>query len=111
MWASCWCHILDSEIVRDFRMALVLAVEGALGVEEAGGFVDTIVGSAICTLWLTLFLLFPFLVVDKSVVVGTMVYMLLISFPARMQEDGKVVVHVSAWNIVVHPGKIQLVDQ
>jgi len=44
IWASRWCHILESEIVRDFCMDLVLAVEGALSTEEAGRFVGANVG-------------------------------------------------------------------
>ena len=55
--------------------------------------VGSIVGSAIITLELSLFLFFPFSVVDKSAVVGTMIYMPLISFPARVQEDGEVMEH------------------
>ena len=93
IWASRRCHIVDSEIVRDFRVDLVLAVEGARGADEAGGFVDAIVGSAISTLELSLFLFFLFSVVDKSVVAGTMIFMPSISFPARVQEDGEVKEH------------------
>jgi hypothetical protein len=109
---------------------LVLAVKGALRTEEAGGFVDaivgsivdsivgsivgsaiigsivgSIVGSAISTLELSLFLFFPFSVVDKSAVAGTMIYMPLISFPARLQEDGEVMEHLPFRNIVVCPPK------
>ena len=93
IWASRRCHILDSEIVRDFRVDLVLAVEGACGADEAGGFVDAIVGSAISTLELSHFLFFLFSVVDKSAVAGTMIFMPSISFPARVQEDGEVKEH------------------
>jgi hypothetical protein len=110
---------------------LVLAVKGALRTEEAGGFVDaivgsivdsivgsivgsaiigsivgSIVGSAISTLELSLFLLFPFSVVDdRSAIAGTMIYMPLISFPARLQEDGEVMEHFPFRNIVVCPPK------
>ena len=103
----------------------------ALRTEEAGGFVDaiiglivdsivgseivgpivgsaiigSIVGSAISTLELSLFLFFPFSVVDKSAVVGTMIYMPLISFPARLPEDGEVMQHFPFRNIVVCPPK------
>jgi len=49
--------------------------------------------STISSLELSLFLFFPFLVVDKSAVAGTMIYMPLISFPARVQEDGEVMEH------------------
>jgi hypothetical protein len=51
------------------------------------------VGSSICSLGgeVYLFLFLPFSVVDdRSVVAGTMIYMPLISFPARVQEDGEV---------------------
>jgi hypothetical protein len=106
---------------------LVLAVKGALRSEEAGVFVDaivgsivgsaivglivgfaiigSIVGSAISTLELSLFLFFPFSVVDKSAVAGTMIYMPLISFLARLQEDGEVMEHFWFRNIVVYPPK------
>jgi len=47
IWASLQCHSLDSGIVRDFRVDLVLAVKGALRTEEAGGFVDAIIGSIV----------------------------------------------------------------
>ena len=99
-------------------MDLVLAVKGALGTEEAGGFVDAIVSSivysivgcaivdsisdsAISPFELSLFLIFPFSEVDKSVGAGTMIYMPLISFPAWLQEDGKVMEHFPFRNIVV----------
>ena len=78
IWASRQCHSLDSKIVRDFRVDLVFAAVGALGGE------------------LSLFLFFPFSVVDDSsavVVAGTMIYMPLISFPVRVQEDGEVMEH------------------
>jgi len=76
-WASRRCHCLDSKIVRDFRVDLLFAAVGALGGE------------------LSLFLFFPFPVVDdRSAVAGTMIYMPLISFPARVQEDGKVMEHL-----------------
>jgi hypothetical protein len=132
IWASRRCHSLDSGIVRDFRVDLVLAVKGALRSEEAGVFVDaivgsivgsaivgsivgsaivgsivgfaiigSIVGSAISTLELSLFLFFPFSVVDKSAVAGTMIYMPLISFPVRLQEDGEVMEHFPFRNIIV----------
>jgi len=128
IWASRRCHSLDSGIVRDFRVNLVL---GALRTEEAGGFVDaivgsivdsivgsaivgsivgsaiigSIVGSAISTLELSLFLCFPFSVVDKSAVAGTMINMAVISFPVRLQEDGEVMEHFPFWIIVVCPPK------
>jgi len=77
IWANHRCHSLDSKIVRDFRVDLVFAAVGALGGE------------------LSLFLFFPFSVVDdRSAVAGTMIYMPLISFPARVQEDGEVMEHL-----------------
>jgi len=42
-WASCWCHSLDTRIMRDFRVDLVLPVIVALRTEEAGGFINAIV--------------------------------------------------------------------
>jgi len=91
IWAGRRCHILDSRIVRDFRVDLVLAVEGAVRTEESGGYVDAIVGvsgdsilglvigSVISSLEseLSLFLLLPFSVVDDRIAVaGTMIYVL-----------------------------------
>jgi len=79
IWADRRCHSLDSKIVRDFRVDLVFAAVGALGGE------------------LSLFLFFPFSIVDDRsavVVAGTMIYMPLISFPARVQEDGEVMGHL-----------------
>jgi hypothetical protein len=89
IWASRWCHSLD------FR------------IEEVGGFVDAIVGvsedsivglvgSVISSFEneFSLFLFLPFSVVDeRSAVAGTMIYMPLIIFPARVQEDGEVMEH------------------
>jgi hypothetical protein len=118
--ASRRCHSLDSGIVRDFSVDLVLSVEGALRTEEAGGFVDAIVGvyedlieglvvgSVISSLQseLSLFHLFPLSVVDdRSAVAGTMMYMPLNSLPARLLEDGKVMDNLPFRNIVVGPAK------
>jgi len=94
IWASRRCHRLDSEIVRDFRADL--------------GFSDLIVGSSISALGseVSLFLFIPFSVVDdRSTVAGTMIYMPLISFPARVQEVGEVMEHFLFRNIVVCPHK------
>jgi hypothetical protein len=74
---------------------LVTAVEGAFTTEEAGGLVDAIVGdsedsivsSLIITLGseLSLFHFLPLSVVDdRNAVVGTMIYMPLTSFPAKV---------------------------
>ena len=83
IWASRQCGSLDSEIVRDFRVDLVFAAVGALGGELSHG------GE------LTLCLFLPFSVVDdRSVVAETMIYMPLISFLARVQEDGEVMEHL-----------------
>jgi len=103
IWASRRCQILDSDIVRDFRVALGLAAIGALDDSIVGWIVlgsivrSTIVGSivgsaiiassvgsAISTLETSHILFFPFSVVDTSAVVGTIIYMPLISFPARL---------------------------
>jgi hypothetical protein len=126
IWASRRCHSLDSEIVRDFPVDLVLAAIGTFADSIVGSIVDlfvgsaiigSIVGSAIIGLIvgsvisaleseLSLFLFLPFSVVDdRSVVAGTMIYMPLISFPARGQEDGKVMEHFPFRNIVVSPPK------
>jgi hypothetical protein len=95
--ASRRCHILDCEILRNFRVELVLAVEGALRAEGAGCSVDAIVrsvmiGSVISTVEsvLSLVLFLPCLVVDdRSEVEEIMIYTPLISFPARAQDDGE----------------------
>jgi hypothetical protein len=56
--------------------------------------VGSIVGSAVIgSIELSIFLFFPFSVVDKSVVTGNLIYMPSISFPARVQEDGEVMEH------------------
>jgi len=55
--------------------------------------IGSIVGFAISTLELSLGLFFLFSVVDKSAGAGTMICMPLISFPARVQEDGEVMEH------------------
>jgi len=47
IWASRRCHILHSGIVTDCPADLVWVVKGALRTEEAGGFVDAIVGSIV----------------------------------------------------------------
>jgi len=82
IWASRQCHSLDSDIVRDFRVDLVFAAVGALGGELSVG------GE------LSLFLFLPFSVVDdRCPVAGTIIYMPLITFPARVQDDGEVKKH------------------
>ena len=81
-------------------MDLDLAVIGALD----DSILDSIVGSI--GGGLSLFLLFLFSVVDdSSVVTGTMIYMPLIDFPARLQEDDNVMEHFPFRNIVVCPPK------
>ena len=101
IWASRRCHSLD------------------LRIDEVGGFLDAIVGvsedsivglvgSVISSLEskLSLFLFLPFSVVDeRSAVTGTMIYMPLIIFPARVQQDGEVMEHFPFRNIVVCPPK------
>jgi len=75
--------------------AIVGSIVGFVIIGSIVGFaiIGSIVGFAISTLELLLFLFFPFSVVDKSAVAGTMIYMPLISFPARVQEDGEVMGH------------------
>jgi hypothetical protein len=98
IWASRQCHSLD------FR------------IEEVGGFVDaivavsedSIVGLIVDSVLseLSLFLFLPYSVVDeRSAVAGTMIYMPLIIFPARVQEDGEVMEHFPSRNMVVCPPK------
>ena len=67
-------------------MDLVLAAIGALDDSIVGSaIIGLIVGSAISTLEMSLFLFLPFSVVDdRSAVAGTMIYMPLISFSARV---------------------------
>ena len=115
IWASGRCHVPDSEIVGDFGVDIGLAVNGALGAEEAGGFIDAIIGSVIIGSVISaleselshfLYVSFSFLVVDdRSVVAGTMIYVPLISLPARLQDDGEVIEYFLFQNIVVCPPK------
>jgi len=92
IWASHQCHMLGSEIVRHFRVDLVLAAIGALD--------DSVVGCIVGEL--SVFLLFLFLVVDdRSAFTGTIIYVPLISLPARLQEDDEVMEHFPFQNIVV----------
>jgi len=76
-----------------------------------GLIVGSIVGSAISTLGselcLVLFLTFS-VVDDRSAVVGTVIYMPLISFRARVQEDAEVMDHLPCRNIVACPPKSNL---
>jgi len=108
---------------------LVLAVDGAVRAEGAGGFGDVMIGvsedsmvgsivglvvgsatigSMISTLESELshfrFLLFS-VVDERSAVTGTLIYMRLISFPARLQEDGEDMEHCQSRNIVICPPK------
>ena len=111
IWASRRCHSLDSEIIRDFRADVVLAGIGAFADSIVGSILGSIIGSAIIGLAseLSLFLILPFSVGDdRSAVAGTMIYMPLLSFPARVQEDGKVMEHCPFRNIVVFPPKSNL---
>lgn len=83
-------------MVRDFRVDKVLAVICAMD----DSIVDSMVGSTGGEQ--SRFLLFPILVVDdRTVVVGTVIYMGLISFPAKLEEDGEVMEHFPFRNIVV----------
>jgi hypothetical protein len=90
--ASHRCQGLDSEIVRRFRVDLVLAAIGALDHSIVGSIVGSIIGSVAGEPSLILF--FPLSVVDnRSAVAGNMIYMPLIRFPVRVQEDGEFIEH------------------
>jgi hypothetical protein len=82
IWPSHWCHILDSGIVRDFQVDLVLAVICALNDTVVVSIVGCIVGSAIESE----LSLVPFSLVidDRSAILGTMIYMPLFSFPVSL---------------------------
>jgi hypothetical protein len=78
--------------------AIIGSIVGSaiIGSIVGSAIIGSIVGSAIIALGseLSLFLFLPFSVVDdRSAVAGTMIYMPLISFPARVQEDGEVMEH------------------
>jgi len=128
IWASRQCHGLDSGIVRDSQVDLVLTAIGTFADSIVGSIegwivvsviigsivgsviIRSLVGSAISALVseLSVFLFLPFSAVnDRSAVVGTVIYMPLISFPARVQEDGKVMDHFPFQNIVVCAAKSQ----
>jgi len=115
IWANRRCHSLHSEIVRDFRVHLVLAAIGAFADLMEGSIVGSIVGSAIIALGseLSLLLFLLFSVVDgRSAVAGTIIYMPLISFLVRVQEDGEVMEHFPFRNIVVcSPKSNWLIDK
>jgi hypothetical protein len=90
--------------------AIIGSIVGSaiIGSIVGSAIIGSIVGSAIIALGseLSLFLFLPFSVVDdRSAVAGTMIYMPLISFPARVQEDGEVMEHFPFRNIVVCPPK------
>jgi hypothetical protein len=76
MWATCRCHILDSEISSKFPVDLVSAAMRAFNDPN----VPSMVGE------LSLCLQVSFLVVnDSRVFMETMIYIQLIRFPARLQ--------------------------
>ena len=84
--------------MRDLVLAAIHALDDSIvgsivGSAIVGSIAGSIAGSGISNSGLSLFLFFLFSVVDKSVVVGTMIYMPLMSFPERVQEDGKVMQH------------------
>jgi hypothetical protein len=82
--------------VRDFQLDLVSAAIGDIVDLIVGSIVGSIAGSAISALGreLSLFLFLPFSVVDdRSAVARPMIYMPLVSFPARVQKDGEVMEH------------------
>jgi hypothetical protein len=94
------CHSLDSEIVRDFRVDLVIAAIGALRGDLSFGCELSLGGG------LSLFHFLPLsLVNDRGAVAGTMIYMPLTSFLARVQEDGEVMEHFPFLNIIICPPK------
>jgi len=108
IWASHRCHSLHSEIVRDVRVDLVLAAICAFADSIVDLILGSIVGSAIIALGsqLSLFLFLPFTVADdRSAVAGPMIDMQLISYPGRVQEDGKLMKYFPFRNIVVCPPK------
>jgi len=133
IWASGQYHSLDSEIVKNFRVDLFLAAIGAfadsivysivglivgsaiIGSIVGSAIIGSIVGSAISALGsqLSFFLFLPFSIVDvRSAVAGTMIYMPLISFTARVEEDGEVMEHFPFRNIVICPPTSNwLIDQ
>ena len=89
-------------------MELVLAAIRALDDSIVGSIIGLIIASIVASILgeLLLFLLFPLLVVDdRSAVAGTMIYMPLISFPARQYEDGEVIEYFPFQNIVECPPK------
>jgi len=95
IWASRRGHILDSGIVRDFRVNLVLAAIGAHDDSIVGSIVGCVVGSIVHSAIgseLSLFLFF-LVVKGRSAIAETMIYMPSISFPARLQEHGQVMEH------------------
>jgi len=120
-------HIQSSFVYPPIRVFMAVGFIWASGrfhsldfrIEGVGGFVDTIVGvsedsivsllgSEISSLEseLSLFLFLPFAVVDeRSAVTGTMIYIPLVIFAARVQEDGEVMEHFPSRNIVVCPPK------
>ena len=82
---------LDDSIVSSIVGSIVGAeIVGSIVESEIQGsivgsaIIGWIVGSAMSTLEQSLFLFFPFSVVDNSAVAGTIIYMPLISFPARL---------------------------
>ena len=89
-------------------MDLFLAVIGALDDWIVRSIVGSIVGSILGSIVgeLSLFLLFQFSVVDdRSAAAGTVIYMPLIGYLPRLQEDGEVMEHFLVPNIVVCPPK------
>jgi len=87
---------------------LVVAAIGALDDSIVGSIVHSIVGSIVYSIVgdRSLFVLFSFSVVDdRSAVAGTIIYIALITLPARLQEDGEVLEHFPFRNIVICPPK------
>jgi hypothetical protein len=82
----------------EFVLALICAHDDSIVGLIVGSIVHSIQGSIVGSVGSTLgselflYLRLPFLGVDDgSAVVGNMVYIPLVSFPARVQEDGEVI--------------------
>ena len=88
--------------MRDLVLAAIRALDDLIVSSiEGSAIIGLIVASAIITFELSLILIFPFSVVEKSVIAETMIYMPLICFPARLQEDGEIMEHFPFRNIVI----------
>jgi hypothetical protein len=75
----------------DFAIIGLIVGCSIIGLIVGFAIIGSFVGSVISTLERSLFLFFPFSVVDKIAVARTMIYMPFNSLPARGQEDGEVI--------------------